>query len=116
MRILPDILKTAVHGLGRQYINKINEGEASSQISEDITGTRWNCASFSSCMIQCDPSRFSTWARARRRCRALLASCGYVVTAIDNIRDYWPNGMVNRHWHVQNDDITKPDNPNKTSI
>jgi 2-polyprenyl-3-methyl-5-hydroxy-6-metoxy-1,4-benzoquinol methylase len=39
---------------------------------------------------------------------ALLASCGCVVSAIDNIRDYWPNGMVNRHWHVQNDDITNP--------
>ena len=38
----------------------------------------------------------------------LLRTCGYVVTAMDNIRDYWPKGMANRHFHVINDDITKP--------
>jgi 2-polyprenyl-3-methyl-5-hydroxy-6-metoxy-1,4-benzoquinol methylase len=36
----------------------------------------------------------------------LLRNCGYVVTAIDNVRDYWPKGMVNRHWTVLNVDIT----------
>jgi len=39
----------------------------------------------------------------------LMRSCGFVVTAIDNIRDYWPSGMVNRHYHVINDDITRTD-------
>jgi SAM-dependent methyltransferase len=37
---------------------------------------------------------------------SLMRDCGFVVTAIDNIRDYWPNGMINRHYHVINDDIT----------
>lgn len=37
----------------------------------------------------------------------LLANCGCKVTAIDNIKDYWPQGMFNRHYYVQNDDITK---------
>lgn len=36
----------------------------------------------------------------------LMRNCGFIVTAIDNIRDYWPYGMVNRHYHVINDDIT----------
>jgi 2-polyprenyl-3-methyl-5-hydroxy-6-metoxy-1,4-benzoquinol methylase len=36
----------------------------------------------------------------------LIRNCGYHVTAIDNIRDYWPTGMVNRHYYVINDDIT----------
>jgi 2-polyprenyl-3-methyl-5-hydroxy-6-metoxy-1,4-benzoquinol methylase len=39
----------------------------------------------------------------------LLRNCGYVVTAIDNVRDYWPEGMVNRHWHVLDVDIVNPD-------
>ena len=39
---------------------------------------------------------------------AAIADCGVVVTAIDNVRDYWEDGMVNRHWHVMNDDIQKP--------
>ena len=36
----------------------------------------------------------------------LMKNCGFIVTAIDNVRDYWPSGMINRHWHVIDDDIT----------
>lgn len=35
----------------------------------------------------------------------MIHNCGFVVTAIDNIKDYWPNGMVNRHFYVINDSI-----------
>jgi len=35
----------------------------------------------------------------------MLRNCGFMVTAIDNISDYWSHGMVNRHYHVINDDI-----------
>lgn len=35
----------------------------------------------------------------------LVRNCGMVVTAIDNVRDYWPDGMFNRHYHVLDDDI-----------
>lgn len=38
----------------------------------------------------------------------LLSQCGFFVTAIDNVRDYWPTGMFNRHFHVIDDDITQP--------
>ncbi len=37
----------------------------------------------------------------------LMATCGFVVTATDNIEDYWPSGMFNRHFHLVNDDIMK---------
>jgi len=36
----------------------------------------------------------------------LLRTCGALVTASDNVRDYWPAGMINRHYHVVDDDIT----------
>ena len=39
---------------------------------------------------------------------SLLRTCGFVVTAIDNIKDYWPTGMVNRHYHVLDDNILEP--------
>ena len=38
---------------------------------------------------------------------ALVRTCGFVVTAIDNVEHYWPKGMVNRHWRVEQDDVTK---------
>jgi len=37
----------------------------------------------------------------------LMRNCGFIVTASDNIRDYWSSGMVNRHYYVLDDDITK---------
>lgn len=36
----------------------------------------------------------------------LLSNCGFLVTAIDNIHDFWPRGMFNKHYYVFNDDIT----------
>lgn len=38
----------------------------------------------------------------------LMANCGMAVTAIDNIKDYWPMGMFNRHYYVINQSITNP--------
>ena len=35
----------------------------------------------------------------------LIRNCGLHVTAIDNVKDYWPTGMLNRHYHVIDDDI-----------
>src|ERR1051325_3445144 len=36
---------------------------------------------------------------------ALLRTCGFVVTAIDNIRDYWSRSIFNQHWHILDDDV-----------
>lgn len=36
----------------------------------------------------------------------LMRNCGCVVTATDNVRDYWSSGMSNRHYHIIDDDIT----------
>lgn len=36
---------------------------------------------------------------------ALMRTCNAIVTATDNVTDYWKNGMVNRHYHVLDDDI-----------
>ena len=35
----------------------------------------------------------------------VLRDCGCLVTATDNVLDYWPDGMVNRHYHVIDDNI-----------
>ena len=38
----------------------------------------------------------------------LLRNCGMHVTAIDNVKDYWPKGMFNRHYYVLDEDILEP--------
>lgn len=37
---------------------------------------------------------------------AVLRLCGFEVTAIDNVKDYWKNSFINNHYYVINDDIT----------
>lgn len=37
-----------------------------------------------------------------------MQQCGLIVTAIDNVSDYWPKGMFNRHFHVMDQDILTP--------
>jgi SAM-dependent methyltransferase len=39
----------------------------------------------------------------------VMRTCGFVVTAIDNVRDYWDRWTVNRHWTVLDVDITRPE-------
>ncbi len=39
---------------------------------------------------------------------ALIRNCGINVTAIDNIRDFWPKGIFNQHWFVLDRDILDP--------
>jgi 2-polyprenyl-3-methyl-5-hydroxy-6-metoxy-1,4-benzoquinol methylase len=41
----------------------------------------------------------------------LLRHCGSIVTAIDNVYDYWADDIVNRHYYVINDDITNTQLP-----
>jgi SAM-dependent methyltransferase len=38
----------------------------------------------------------------------LLWICGYEVVAIDNVTDYWSDGLINRHFEVRDVDITAP--------
>ncbi|MHC4166252.1 MAG: class I SAM-dependent methyltransferase [Planctomycetota bacterium] len=37
----------------------------------------------------------------------LMANCGFRVTAIDKIKDYWKSGFFNRHYYIINSDITR---------
>ncbi len=39
---------------------------------------------------------------------ALLRTCGYVVTAIDEMGSYWHGQLFNRHFYIIKDDITHP--------
>lgn len=36
----------------------------------------------------------------------MMSNCGYIVTAIDNVQDYWISKVFNRHYYIIDDDIT----------
>jgi len=108
MPALPAVLKTAVHRLGRQYINKINEDEASSQVFRRHNERPIEFRFVFDCLTYLRPVTVLDVGTGTTALPSLIANCGCVVTAIDNIRDYWPDGMVNRHWRVLDDDIRNP--------
>lgn len=98
-------LKPLVHSLGQQYCETICASECESQqrkinerpiefrfVFEQLT--RWH------------PESVLNVGTGTTALPHLMRNCGFLVTAIDNIRDYWPEGMFNRHYHVVNGDIT----------
>lgn len=105
---LTNPLKTLLHTFGREYIRRVCLSESESQ-------------PFSHHNERSVEYRFALETLARKRPISvldvgsgttawphLLRNSGYVVTAIDNVRDYWPRGMVNRHWTVLDVDILNP--------
>lgn len=99
--------KRMAHSLGRSYIGHITRDEFKSQ-----TFTRHNerPIEFRFVFEQLTRLRPTTVLDVGTGTTALphlLATCGCVVTATDNVRDYWPTGMSNRHWHVIDSDITR---------
>ena len=99
------MLKRISHRLGRWYIRRVCLSESGHQVFtahnerpieyrfalQSLAGTRPKT-------VLDVGSGTTSWPH-------LLHICGYVVTAIDNIRDYWPGGMINRHWTVLDVDI-----------
>ena len=100
------MLKKAVHALGRAYISHLTSDAAQSQ-----EFTRHNERSVEygyvfKALSTYRPRSVLDVGSGDTALPSLIRSCGPVVTAIDNVRDYWRAGMVNRHWHVVDDDIT----------
>ena len=58
------------------------------------------------CLLRCCPRCVLDIGTGSTALPQLMSHCGFVVTATDNVRDYWTKGMFNRHYHVIDDDIT----------
>jgi 2-polyprenyl-3-methyl-5-hydroxy-6-metoxy-1,4-benzoquinol methylase len=90
---------------GRAYIGPINKSEFSGQRFNRHNERPIEFA-FVFCKIaELRPRTVLDVGSGTTALPSLMASCGCVVTATDNIRDYWLNGMINKHWHVIDDDI-----------
>lgn len=57
------------------------------------------------CLLRCAPVTVLDVGTGTSALPHMIRNCGLLVTAIDNVRDYWPRGMVNRHYYVINDNI-----------
>jgi SAM-dependent methyltransferase len=101
------VAKSLAHRLGRAYCRELCRREYDSQqfvrVSERPIEYRFVFEKLT-CLNATTVLDVGTGTTALPQ---LIRNCGFVVTAIDNIRDYWPDGMFNRHYHVIDDDITE---------
>lgn len=101
-------MKSLVHALGRAYINRICRSEAEAQKFRRHNERSIEFAFVFDAITRFRPVDVLDAGTGTTALPSLIASCGCVVTAIDNVRDYWPAGMMNRHWQVIDDDIRSP--------
>ncbi|MBN2291133.1 MAG: class I SAM-dependent methyltransferase [Pirellulales bacterium] len=95
-----------VHKMGRWFIEKITRLEYESQNPRRINERAVEYGFVFSCLAELAPSTVLDVGTGRTALPSLLKTCGYRVTAVDNIKDYWPKSAFNRHFYVLNDDIT----------
>ena len=102
------MIKRIVHTLGRKYIDKIIRSEADNQ---QFTHHNERPVEFGFSLrviaeSEPKPKTVCDVGTGTTAFPHLLRNCGLIVTALDNVRDYWPEGMQNRHWHVLDVDVT----------
>ena len=57
------------------------------------------------CLSEIYPTRVLDVGCGETALSALMRTCGFQVTASDNVSDYWTDGLRNWHFHVVDDDI-----------
>lgn len=101
-------LKAVIHALGRAYIARLTASEAAGQRFHSHNERAIEYRFVFDCLVRVRPITVLDVGTGTTALPSLIASCGTVVTAIDNVRDYWPNGIFNRHWQVEDMDIRHP--------
>jgi 2-polyprenyl-3-methyl-5-hydroxy-6-metoxy-1,4-benzoquinol methylase len=101
------LVKSLAHRLGRAYVKAIcrreYENQKFSRINERPIEYRFVFHHLTSLW----PTRVLDVGTGSTALPHLMMNCGFHVTAIDNIYDYWPDGMFNRHFFVMHNDIVK---------
>ncbi|MGH8217379.1 MAG: class I SAM-dependent methyltransferase [Steroidobacteraceae bacterium] len=106
-------MKALIHHLGRAYQRRILRSEAESQKFTRYNERPAEFAFVLRCVGRCAPRTILDVGSGTTALPAILSDCGAVVTAIDNVRDYWSSGMINRHWHIEDQDIQRPQIPKR---
>jgi SAM-dependent methyltransferase len=101
-------LSALVHRVGGAYVSYITRDAAARQKAGPLNERPLEYAFVFRHIGALQPRTVLDVGSGQSALPALMRTCRAAVTAIDNIRDYWPRGMVNRHWHVVDDDITRP--------
>ena len=100
-------MKNVLHSAGRRYCRAIVQSEFEAQSFRRINERPIEYRFAFEIIMDAAPKSVLDVGTGESALPSLIRTCGPVVTAIDNIRDYWPEGMVNRHFYVKDEDATK---------
>jgi len=100
--------KRLIHWLGNRYARELCRREFLTQEFHGINERPVEYRFTFEQLTQAFPRTVLDVGTGKTALPQLMRTCGFLVTAMDNIRDYWPSGMVNRHYHVLDDDILRP--------
>lgn len=101
-------LKAVVHKLGAAYNKELCRSEYLAQQFVGINERPVEYRFVFENLAQVFPKTVLDVGTGKTALPQLMRTCGFLVTAIDNVKDYWAEGMVNRHYHVVDDDILSP--------
>ena len=104
--IIINKLKTLIHRIGMIYVRLVCAHEYNNQTFSAVNERPIEFAFVFRNLVAIWPKRILDVGTGMTSLPHLMRNCGFYVTATDNIQDYWPSGMVNRHYHILNDDIT----------
>jgi hypothetical protein len=109
-------VKRLVYAPGRAYVRRLTEEDARTAVfrPDNERTVEYSFALRQLALAYPRPEHVLDVGTGRTAWPHLLYSAGLGVTAIDNVSDYWPAGMINRHWPVANVDITRPDGFSQT--
>lgn len=107
MMIIKQIVLSFINKIGLFYVNLLCKREYEAQQFIGINERPVEFGFVFKHLTQHCPTKVLDVGTGATALPHLIRNCGFLVTATDNIHDYWPFGMINRHYHVINDDITK---------
>ena len=101
--------KNLVHRAGRVYVDRLTHDEADLKRSraDNERPVEYSFALRQLSLARPRPVKVLDVGTGRSSWPHLLHTSGFETTAIDNVTDYWPSDMMNRHWPVLDVDITK---------
>ncbi len=99
------MLSRIVHRTGAIYLRLVTQAQASAQKFRRSNERPIEYAFVFEWLNRLQPKTVLDVGTGQSALPSLVRTCGFVVSAVDNVRDYWPRGMVNRHWHVEDQDV-----------
>lgn len=101
-----ELLKRCIRRIGNAYVREVHRREYEHQVFQAINERPVEFRFVFEQLAKLCPINVLDVGSGTTALPSLIRSCGFLVTATDNIRGYWPKGMVNRHYHLIQDDIT----------